>query len=33
MQTLAGTPAAAAAVAVAAPEVVVESTDAEQAED
>ncbi|TFZ46933.1 DNA-directed RNA polymerase subunit beta' [Stenotrophomonas maltophilia] len=34
MQTLSGTPAAApAAVAVAAPEVVVESTDAEQAED
>ncbi|SLM26453.1 DNA-directed RNA polymerase subunit beta' [Stenotrophomonas indicatrix] len=33
MQTLAGTPAATAAVAVAAPEVVVESTDAEQAED
>lgn len=34
MQTLAGTPAAAApVVAVAAPEVVVESTDAEQAED
>ncbi|MBM9915841.1 MULTISPECIES: DNA-directed RNA polymerase subunit beta' [Stenotrophomonas] len=33
MQTLAGTPAAAAPVAVAAPEVVVESTDAEQAED
>ncbi|MEN5002863.1 DNA-directed RNA polymerase subunit beta' [Stenotrophomonas indicatrix] len=33
MQTLAGTPAAAAAVAVAAPEVVVESADAEQAED
>ncbi|WP_223481995.1 DNA-directed RNA polymerase subunit beta' [Stenotrophomonas sp. OVS01A] len=33
MQTLAGTPAAAPAVAVAAPEVVVESTDAEQAED
>ncbi|WP_117309622.1 DNA-directed RNA polymerase subunit beta' [Stenotrophomonas sp. G4] len=33
MQTLAGTPAAAAAVDVAAPEVVVESTDAEQAED
>jgi len=33
MQTLAGTPAAAAAVAVAAPEVVVESTDAEQAQD
>ncbi|MDV3516989.1 DNA-directed RNA polymerase subunit beta' [Stenotrophomonas sp. C1657] len=33
MQTLAGTPAAAAAGAVAAPEVVVESTDAEQAED
>ncbi|MDT9581833.1 DNA-directed RNA polymerase subunit beta' [Stenotrophomonas indicatrix] len=33
MQTLAGTPAAATAVAVAAPEVVVESTDAEQAED
>ncbi|CAM4410424.1 DNA-directed RNA polymerase subunit beta' [Stenotrophomonas indicatrix] len=33
MQTLAGTPAAAAAVAVTAPEVVVESTDAEQAED
>ena len=32
MQTLAGTPAAAAPVAVAAPEVVVESTDAEQAE-
>ncbi|HED4878060.1 TPA: DNA-directed RNA polymerase subunit beta' [Stenotrophomonas maltophilia] len=33
MQTLAGTPAAAAPVALAAPEVVVESTDAEQAED
>jgi len=33
MQTLAGTPAAAVAVAVAAPEVVVESTDAERAED